>query len=76
VVSSDAEDTDGALCSQDDEARRFAAADKALAALVAAQWPKKTDATHDLDGVFMRPEIHCNTDKKVDEEMWGCLVCM
>ncbi|KAF9520173.1 hypothetical protein BS47DRAFT_1387508 [Hydnum rufescens UP504] len=76
MVSSDTEDTDGALHSQDDKAQRFAAADKASTALVSAQWPKKTDATCNLDGVFTKPEICHNTDKKVDEEMWGCLVCM
>ncbi|KAF9507960.1 hypothetical protein BS47DRAFT_1366275 [Hydnum rufescens UP504] len=61
---------------QDDKAQRFAAADKASRALFSAWWPKKTDATCNLDGVFTKPEICHNTDKKVDEEIWGCLVCI
>ncbi|KAF9518448.1 hypothetical protein BS47DRAFT_1358944 [Hydnum rufescens UP504] len=69
-------DTDEGLCTQDNKAAEFATADKASAVLIAESHPKKSDATHNLDGVFGRPEVHKNLDKQVDELMQACLVCM
>jgi hypothetical protein len=69
-------DTDNGSHTQDDEVAEFAAADKASTALILANHPKRTDATHDLDGMFGKPEVHKNPDKQVDELMWACLVCM